>query len=88
MERRKRGLYEVLVTEALDEQPRELSAGLVGRKGDVRPAEVADRVALHLARVVERAVAAVDERERVGGRRRTFSKSRLCIVRPSSSNTR
>ncbi|MDB6089003.1 MAG: helicase [Gammaproteobacteria bacterium] len=53
----KRGLYEVLITEALDEQLSRLG-------GSLRALEAADRIALHLARVVERAIKAIDERER------------------------
>jgi superfamily II DNA or RNA helicase/HKD family nuclease len=59
-----RGLYEVLITEALDEQLSRLGGSLEAIRGSLRAPEAADRIALHLARVVERAVAAIDERER------------------------
>lgn len=59
-----RGLYEILVTEALDAQLGHLEDHLAAVRGPLRPAEAADRIALHIARVVERAMDAVDERER------------------------
>lgn len=60
-----RGLYEVLVTELLDER--------LGRPGldgephceELRRAEVSDRIALHLSSIVERAIESLPERERV-----------------------
>ena len=60
------GLYEVLVTEVLAEQLAGIEGRLVARTDGVRSAEVADRVALHLGRVVERAIASVGDEERVG----------------------
>jgi superfamily II DNA or RNA helicase/HKD family nuclease len=62
---RPRGLYEVLVTEAIAAQLRELSDHLQTRRAGLRPAEAPDRLALHLGRVVQRAVASVPEDERV-----------------------
>jgi superfamily II DNA or RNA helicase len=59
-----RGLYEVLITEALEEQLGQLDAGLKAIRGRLRAPEAADRIALHLARIVERAIASVDESER------------------------
>jgi superfamily II DNA or RNA helicase len=59
-----RGLYEVLITEALEQQLIRLSANLAARRESLRPAEAADRIALHLARVIERSIAAIDENER------------------------
>lgn len=56
-----RGLYEVVITEALEAQLIRLEDRLVGVRAELRAAEAADRVAMHIARVVERAVAAVDE---------------------------
>lgn len=58
-----RGLYESLITEALDVSLRDEGARVERQK--LRPAETADRFALHLARVVERAVAAVPDAARV-----------------------
>lgn len=59
-----RGLYEVVITEALEAQLESLEDRLIPVRGGLRPAEAADRIALHIARVVERAVAAVDEGRR------------------------
>ncbi|HXG97429.1 MAG TPA: DUF3427 domain-containing protein [Gemmatimonadales bacterium] len=59
-----RGLYEVLITEALEARLVNLEGRLVAIRGQLRAAEAADRIALHLARVVERAIATIDERER------------------------
>ncbi len=59
-----RGLYEVLITEALDAQLSRLGERLQAIRGDLRAAEAADRIGLHLQRVVSQAIAAIDERER------------------------
>src|SRR5262245_10392343 len=60
---RSRGLYEVLITEAL--QQALATASLHPEFGPLSAAEAADRIALHLSHVIARAVAAVDEDERV-----------------------
>ena len=65
MTRRERGLYEVLVTDELEAQLGRLHEGLEPEDDELRAAEAADRIALHLSRVLQRAVAAVGERERV-----------------------
>lgn len=62
----KRGLYEVLVTEALEEQLGGLDAALEPNRSALRTPEAADRIALHLARVIERAVKSIAEGERTG----------------------
>jgi len=59
-----RGLYEVVITEALEAQLIRLGDRLVAVRAELRAAEAADRIAMHIARVVERAVAAVDEDSR------------------------
>ena len=59
-----RGLYEVLITEALEEQLDTLGGSLEAIRLGLRAPEAADRIALHLARVVERAIDAIDEGER------------------------
>ena len=59
-----RGLYEVLITEALEGELRELDAGLLANRDSLRASEAADRIALHLARVIERAIAAIDDKQR------------------------
>jgi superfamily II DNA or RNA helicase len=65
MVKHERGLYETLITEALDARLREIGEDLAARRRGLRSAEAADRVALHLARVVRRAIASVDEDQRV-----------------------
>lgn len=62
---RPRGLYEVLVTEAIAADLRALGTGLLADTKSLRSADAADRIALHIARLVERAVGAVGEAERV-----------------------
>ena len=59
-----RGLYEVLITEALEEQLGQLDGSLKAIRGQLRASEAADRISLHLARILERAIASVDESER------------------------
>ena len=59
-----RGLYEVLVTEALEEQLGGLDIALEPIRTALRAPEAADRIALHLARVIERAVNGIAEGER------------------------
>ena len=65
MPRHDRGLYEVLITEALAASLRELGERLEARSSELRTAEAADRIALHLSRVVQRAIASLDDDERV-----------------------
>lgn len=60
-----RGLYEVLITEALEARLVDLGDRLQALRSDLRSAETADRIALHLGRIVQRAVASVDDEERV-----------------------
>jgi hypothetical protein len=59
-----RGLYEVLITEALNDQLSRLGKNFEAIREDLRAPEAADRIALHLARVIERAIAAIDEGDR------------------------
>lgn len=65
MGRHERGLYEVLVTEGLAAELDALDEQLVAERGKLRAAEAPDRVALHLSRVIQRAIAAVDDTQRV-----------------------
>lgn len=65
MSLRSPGIYETLLTEALDAELTGLTAGLRVNREQLRPAEAADRLSLHIARIVRRLVAAVDEKERV-----------------------
>ncbi len=60
-----RGLYETLLTEALAAQLEGLDAALTVDRGKLHEAEAADRLALHLGRVIERALASLDRTKRV-----------------------
>ncbi len=60
-----RGLYEVLITESLEAHLRGAPDTGGIRRDALRPADAADRIALHLARVVRRAVERVEDRRRV-----------------------
>jgi HKD family nuclease len=62
---RSRGLYEILVTEAIASQLSTLGDDLHAIRSPVRPAEAPDRLALHLGRIVQRAIAGVDDANRV-----------------------
>ena len=62
---RERGLYETLVTEALEASLHQLSSQLHARRDELRVAEAADRTAMHVGAIVRRAVAAMPERERM-----------------------
>ena len=59
------GLYETLVTEALDKKLSKLPGDRHAQLGDLRSAEAADRIAWHIASVVERAVEMLPEADRV-----------------------
>jgi superfamily II DNA or RNA helicase/HKD family nuclease len=60
-----RGLYETLITEKLDARLEALGDGLEARRSTLHEAEAADRIALHLSCIVERAVASIDKEKRV-----------------------
>lgn len=64
MAKRAPGLYEVLVTEALAADLDEVDEDLIDRK-PLHQAEVADRLALHIARVLERTLASLPDKDRV-----------------------
>jgi superfamily II DNA or RNA helicase len=59
------GLYEQLISEALEEELARLPAPLVPERSALRSAEAGDRLALYLARLVERSVGDLGEEERV-----------------------
>lgn len=59
-----RGLYETLVTESLEKQLGDLDTALEPIRSALLAPEAADRIALHLARVIERAINSIGERER------------------------
>ena len=58
------GLYHALITEALASELRQLDEELVVR-GNLHSADVADRMALHIARIVERAISGIPETDRI-----------------------
>ncbi|MDZ4739551.1 MAG: DUF3427 domain-containing protein [Alphaproteobacteria bacterium] len=60
-----RGLYQSLITESLQVRLRELDGRLHKKYTDLHHSEVADRLAAHLSRVVERAIDSIEEDERV-----------------------
>lgn len=60
-----RGLYEELISETLEQELGNLPKGLVPSRTTLRGAEAGDRLALFLARIVERAVDDLPEKERV-----------------------
>lgn len=66
MTRHSAGIYETLLTEALAAELAALTADLREHREKLRPAEAADRLSLHVARIVRRLVAAVDDKDRVG----------------------
>jgi superfamily II DNA or RNA helicase/HKD family nuclease len=65
MTERPRGLYEDLITEAIEAQLLTLGDEIQAIRTGVRPAEAADRLALHLGRIVQRALTAVKDSDRV-----------------------
>ena len=59
-----RGLYESLITEELEARLREVGEGIEVLRDEVSPAEIADRVALHVGRILLWAVNSVPEGKR------------------------
>lgn len=59
-----RGLYEVLVTEALEKRLGNLNTALEPIRTALRAPEAAARIALHLSRLIERVVNSIGEDER------------------------
>lgn len=59
------GLYETLVTEGLKAQLDELAERLPTEQRSLQSAETPDRIAWHLSRQIERALADVGDNERV-----------------------
>src|SRR5690348_5169976 len=58
------GLYEQLVTAALEGRLGSLDPGLSADRGKLDPEEAADRISLHLAGLLRRAIAGLDARQR------------------------
>jgi hypothetical protein len=65
MGRISRGLYQSLVTEALKEELGALEDNLHARYADLHHSEVADRIAMHLSHVIERAIEVIEDGRRV-----------------------
>ena len=59
-----RGLYESLITEALEKELAHLEDRFVAKRKSLQASEAADRIALHLARLVERAISTIDDEVR------------------------
>ena len=64
-----RGLYQSLLTESLVQQLQELDIHLTARQSDLHVEEAPDRLAMHLAKVIQTAIASLskDKRIEVGG---------------------
>ena len=60
-----RGLYESLITDALEASLEELEQGHAVRRRGLHPAEAPDRIALHLGRIIERSLQDVPDEKRV-----------------------
>lgn len=56
-----RGLYESILTKALEARLRELAANLCADIADLRPGDAADRIALHIARLLHRTLESLPE---------------------------
>jgi superfamily II DNA or RNA helicase/HKD family nuclease len=64
MSKTRPGLYDTLITEALSATLATLDRSLVPVKDELRAAEASDRISLHIARLVARAVDTLGENER------------------------
>jgi len=60
-----RGLYEVLITDAIATRLQGLDGHLREKRDQIRPVEAGDRIALHISQIVERAISAVKDEDRV-----------------------
>jgi superfamily II DNA or RNA helicase len=58
------GLYDTLITQTLDATIAKLDGSLVPIRSELRAAEAPDRISLHVARLIARAIDSVDEKER------------------------
>ena len=79
-----RGLYELLITEAIEADLRGLDESVEVHRDGLRAAEAGDRIALHIGRVVQRAI------ERIGEDKRSADGTELArqivdLIRASSS---
>jgi superfamily II DNA or RNA helicase len=90
MPKLERGLYEVLITEALEASLRGLGERLQGLRSSLRPAEAADRIALHVSRIIQRSLSGVGDEERVGvsiALARTLLQQIDVVVKGGDANT-
>lgn len=60
-----RGLYEALITEAIEARLDQLDDNHEAERGQLQHAEAPDRIALHISRIVHWALASVPDKERV-----------------------
>lgn len=60
-----RGLYEQLITAAIESRLRDLNAPLEIKRGELHPEEAADRIALHMGRLLRQSVQALDAKQRI-----------------------
>lgn len=58
------GLYEVLITSGLEDRLQQLGQQLVAERGPLHPEEAADRIALHLGRLLKQTVTSLDRKQR------------------------
>lgn len=65
MTRIKRGLYDGLITDALERELLDLDRALTPDRAKLHKAEAADRIAMHLGRLIERAIDSVGEDSRI-----------------------
>jgi hypothetical protein len=61
----KRGLYEALITEALEAKLEELDGSHKAMRNPLHHAEAPDRIALHVGRIIQWALTSVPDKERV-----------------------
>lgn len=61
----KRGLYEALITEALEAKLEELDGSHKAMRNTLHHAEAPDRIALHVGRIIQWALTSVPDKERV-----------------------
>ena len=59
------GLYEQIITAALESDLEGLADSLTVTRTNLRPPEAGDRLALHLARLIQTAIETLPEKERV-----------------------
>lgn len=58
------GLYEVLITRGLEERLQQLGQQIVAERTQLHPEEAADRIALHLGKLLKQTVSSLDRKQR------------------------